>query len=89
MLSSVPPSALPVMERAWLIASSLCLIAAALFLWRALSDEAYMNGAFVAATLGVVAWFLRVRTQLRKTIPPLEDSPADEDEEDSENLDED
>ena len=77
------------MERVWLIVASLCLIAAAFFLWGALSDEAYMSGAFVAATLGVVAWFLRVRTQLRKTIPPIEDSPADDDEEDSENLDED
>ena len=76
------------MERVWLTLASLCLIAAALFLWRALSDEAYMSGAFVAATLGVVAWFLRVRTQLRKTLPPFQDSPAD-DEEDVENFNED
>jgi hypothetical protein len=75
------------MERAWFIVASLCLIAAALFLWRAGVDEAYLSAAFVAATLGVVAWFLRVRTQIRKTLPAIEHSPAD-DEEDVENHDE-
>lgn len=51
------------MERAWIIVSGLCLIIAALFLWRANVDAA-----FVAATLGVVAWFLSIRDRLRKTM---------------------
>ncbi len=66
------------MERVWLIVATLCLITAALFLWRAQVNEAYMNAAFVAAALGVVAWFLRLRTQLRKTIPSESDVPEDE-----------
>ena len=75
------------MERVWLIVATLCLIAAAFFLWRALFDEVYVNAAFVAASLGVVAWFLRLRIQIKRTIPPPADVPAD-DEEDVENLDE-
>ncbi len=59
------------MERAWLIVATLCLIVAAFFLWRARANELYFNAAFVAAALGVVAWFLRVRAQLRRTIPPV------------------
>lgn len=66
------------MERAWLIVATLCLIAAAIFLWRARVDEVYLNAAFVAAALGVVAWFLRLRSQLRKTIPHAEDFSADD-----------
>ena len=76
------------MERLWLIVATLCLIAAALFLWRAQVIEAYMHAAFVAASLGVVAWFLRLRTQLRKTIPRDEDVPTSETEE-TDNQDED
>ena len=51
------------MERAWSILAVLCLIAAALLLWRAHTDAA-----FVVAALGVVAWFLGYRDRLRKTI---------------------
>ena len=51
------------MERAWIIVSGLCLIVAAAFLWRANFDVA-----FVAATFGVVAWFLSIRDRLRKTM---------------------
>lgn len=76
------------MERAWLIASVLCLMAAAIFLWRAQVDEAYWTAVFVAATLGAVAWFLRLRTQLRKIIPPTPDAPADDLEDEDENQDE-
>lgn len=76
------------MERAWLIVATLCLIAAAFFLWRSLVDEAYINAAFVAASLGIVAWFLRLRIQIKRTIPPSADLPAD-DEEDVEKPDED
>jgi hypothetical protein len=75
------------MERVWLIVATLCLVAAAFFLWRALVDEAYVNAAFVAASLGVVAWFLRLRIQIKRTIPPSADLPADDDE-DIDNTDE-
>lgn len=67
------------MERAWIIVSGLCLIVAAAFLWRANFDVA-----FVAATLGVVAWFLSIRDRLRKTMIAAGDHPSngsgDEDE---------
>ena len=45
----------------WLAAACVCLLAAAV-LW--LSDNA--DAAFVIAALGVLAWFLNVRVQLRK-----------------------
>ena len=50
-------------ERIWIIIAGLCLIVAAIFL---LQDN--INVAFVAATLGVVAWFLNLRERLRKSI---------------------
>lgn len=53
------------MERAWVVVSGLCLLVAALFFWRG-----NLDGAFVAGVLGVVAWFLSLRTRLRKTIIP-------------------
>jgi uncharacterized membrane protein len=71
------------MERVWLIVATLCLVVAALFLWRARVNEVYFNAAFVAAALGVVAWFLRVRAQLRKTIPP-DVNPQEDDAEETE-----
>jgi hypothetical protein len=75
------------MERVWMIAATLCLIAAALFLWRARLDERYMTAAFVAATLGILAWFLRLRSQLRKIIPP-DPNPTPDEIEDTEEQDE-
>lgn len=69
------------MERVWIIVSTLCVVVAAFCLWRVQASEAYGRAAFVAATLGVLAWFLRLRTQLRKTIPPAPDEPTDEAEE--------
>lgn len=72
------------MERAWIIASGLCLIAAALFLWRA-----DLDAAFVAATLGVVAWFLNLRARLRKTIIAADDQTPDAESNDIEDQDED
>jgi hypothetical protein len=45
----------------WLVASCLCLITA-VRLWL----YGYPDGAFVAAALGVVAWFLNVRAGLRR-----------------------
>ncbi len=50
------------MERAWMIASILCLIVAAIFLLRETQEAA-----FVSATLGVVAWLLSYRVKLRGT----------------------
>lgn len=60
------------MERAWIIVSGLCLIVAAAFLWRANFDVA-----FVAATLGVVAWFLSICDRLRKTMVAVSDHAPD------------
>ena len=51
------------MERAWMLASIIGLTAAAILFLRE-----YQNAAFVAATLGAVAWFLSYRTKLRGTI---------------------
>ena len=45
----------------WLVASCLCLITA-VRLWL----YGYPDGAFVAAALGVIAWFLNVRAGLRR-----------------------
>jgi uncharacterized membrane protein YdjX (TVP38/TMEM64 family) len=51
------------MERAWLIVSILCLLAALIFwVWR---DN--VDATFVAATLGGVAWFLSLRNGLRRS----------------------
>jgi Flp pilus assembly protein TadB len=61
------------MERAWTIIAGACLIVAAVFLFQ---DN--INAAFVVATLGVVAWFLRLRDQMRKRITPDESVEAEE-----------
>ena len=51
-------------ERLWIIASGLCMIAAATALvWRW-----NVEVAFVAATIGLVCWFLSLRSRLKKTI---------------------
>jgi flagellar biosynthesis component FlhA len=60
-------------ERGWIFAAGACLILAAIFLAR---DN--MNAAFVAATLGLVAWFLNVRNQLKRNIIPADDEVDDE-----------
>jgi hypothetical protein len=63
------------LERVWTIAAIVCLFIAALFLFR----ENY-NAAFVAATLGAVAWFMNYRNQLRSNIiEPEETDEMDED----------
>lgn len=48
------------LERAWIIASGLLLLAAAICLWRN-----NLSAAFVIAALGACAWFLSYRAQLR------------------------
>jgi hypothetical protein len=62
------------MERAWIIVSGLCLVAASVLMWRARTDAA-----FVVATLGVVSWFLSMRDRLRKTIITTGDETDSED----------
>lgn len=64
-------------ERAWIIASAVLLIVAAIFLWRN-----NLSAAFVIAALGACAWFLSYRAQLRKGIvddESTEDELAEED----------
>jgi hypothetical protein len=51
----------PRFPQLWLVAACLCLLAAA-----ALWLLGHADAAFVAAALGVVAWFLNVRVQLRR-----------------------
>lgn len=57
------------MERIWTIIAGLGGVVAAAFL---LLDNT--NVAFVAATLGLVAWFLSLRDRLRKSIPVTGDA---------------
>ena len=65
-------------ERIWTIAAGLLLLTAAVFLWRN-----NLSAAFVSATVGVVAWFLSYRAQIRakaatETEPePIEDTDED------------
>lgn len=58
-------------ERTFTVVSGLLLLVALIFLWRN-----NLSAAFVSATLGVVAWFLGYRAQLRAKIaaaePPIE-----------------
>ncbi len=61
------------MERVWLIASSLLLIAAAVFLWRN-----NLSAAFVSAALGAVAWFLSYRRKLRAQVAAAEQNFGEE-----------
>lgn len=56
------------MERKWIYAAGLCMIAAAIFLLRS-----NLDAAFVTATLGVIAWFLNYRNQLKRTLISAED----------------
>ena len=66
-------------ERGWIFAAGVCLIFAAVFVAR---DN--MSAAFVAATLGCVAWFLNVRNQLKRTLIPADDDVDDEIEDETE-----
>lgn len=55
------------MERIWIIASSLLMIAAAVFLWRN-----NLSAAFITAAMGAVAWFLSYRSKLRAQVVAAE-----------------
>jgi len=61
------------MERIWLIAASLLLIAAAVFLWRN-----NLSAGFVSAALGAVAWFLSYRSKLRAHVAASERDSGEE-----------
>lgn len=66
-------------ERLFTFLSGLLLIVALVFLWRN-----NLSAAFVIATLGVAAWFLSYRAQLRAKIAEREtsiekDNQTDED----------
>lgn len=61
------------MERIWLIAASLLMIAAAGFLWRN-----NLSAGFVSAALGAVAWFLSYRGKLRAQVAASERDSGEE-----------
>jgi hypothetical protein len=65
-------------ERAWMIASALFLIVAAICLWRN-----NLSAAFVIAALGACAWFLSYRAQMRSKI--VDDNESNEEPEDEVN----
>ncbi|HEU4596909.1 MAG TPA: hypothetical protein VFS10_17380 [Pyrinomonadaceae bacterium] len=56
------------LKQVWLAIAGLFLLAALFFLWRGLTDAT-----FVCAALGVVAWFLNIRAQLRRNLPEEEE----------------
>jgi hypothetical protein len=70
--------------RIWALASILCLVAAAVCLWRD-----YTDAAFVLAALGALSWILDYRSKLRGIIPPEpETTSPDEEESDEDDYDE-
>ena len=75
------------MKVVWTAISGLCLVAAAVALW-----EWRVNATFVIATIGVLAWFLRFRSDLRSELkeslvdnerPILDDREVDSSDENS------
>ena len=70
------------MKLFWMIVAGLCIVVAAFFLLRG-----ELNTAFVVAALGIVAWFLNYRIQMKAivTAADMEQSKREEieDEEDS------
>ena len=63
-------------QQRWSIAAGVCLIVGALFLMMQ-----RMDAAFVAGTLGVVAWFWNERNRLRPRGIEVEEKFEDEEEE--------
>lgn len=55
------------MKLFWLIVAGVCIVVAAVFLLR--ND---LNAAFVIATLGMVAWLLNYRAQMKDVIAAAE-----------------
>lgn len=60
-------------ERIWMIFAGLFLAAAAILLWRK-----NLSAAFVTATLGVAAWFISFRSQVRGKNAAAEEDEIDE-----------
>jgi hypothetical protein len=50
---------LPHSKQVWMLVACLCLLMASIFWW-----DGHADAAFVAATLGVVAWFVDLRNRL-------------------------
>lgn len=65
-------------ERLWTMLAGACMIAAA----TALLWKWNVEAAFVAATLGIVCWFISMRNRLKKTIVPETEEDEDSGEED-------
>ncbi|MGI9066400.1 MAG: hypothetical protein ACR2HX_08355 [Pyrinomonadaceae bacterium] len=63
------------MKLFWMIVSGICIVAAAVLLLRG-----ELNTAFVIAALGIVAWFLNYRIQMKAiiTAADLEQSKQEE-----------
>jgi hypothetical protein len=70
------------MKVVWLFIAVICVAAATIALWRQRVDVA-----FVIATVGVLAWFLRYRSDLKESL--LEDGSSDADDPAIESPDED
>ena len=51
------------MKVIWTAIAGVCLLAAAIALWRQ-----QLNSAFVIATIGLMAWFLRYRSDLKGSL---------------------
>lgn len=69
------------LKQVWLAIAGLFLLAALFFLWRGLTDAT-----FVSAALGVVAWFLNIRAQLRRNLPEEEEEEEEVVEDESEDV---
>jgi len=63
----------------WMILSGVCILAAALFLLRGDLDTA-----FVVATIGILAWFLNYRIQLKAIVDAADRQQIDEEDKDGE-----
>ena len=55
------------MKHFWLSVSAVCVVAAGIALW-----QRHVNAAFVIATVGVLAWFLRYRSEIRSELKKSE-----------------
>jgi membrane protein implicated in regulation of membrane protease activity len=62
------------MKAFWMAIAVICLVAAAVALW-----QWQLNATFVLATIGVVAWFLRYRGDLKRSMPDEDEETRDED----------
>lgn len=58
------------MELIWIIVAGCLALAAGTLLWFHRFD-----GAFVCGALGILAWFMNMRSRLKKEIPKIEDIP--------------